>query len=374
MLLRPDPAGAEKRALQLGRRGEEPLRQLVTTLNDVFWIYEPHCARFFYVSPAYERDWARSADALYADLREWFAPVHADDRPLLEAAFDRLASGEGYAMEYRETTRSGSLRWISERAIRGVEVCGQPLRFAGVSHDITARKSAKHTLLRSNRRKDEFLSVLSHELRRPLQPLRTAAALLALQRRDVPEIEASVSVIQRQVEHMGRLIEDLAEGSEFVATLPSVCAPAARAAVAPLAAAPRRRKRVLLVDDNRDAAQSLQALLEMDGHTVAVAFTGQAALERAAQVRPQIVILDVNLSDISGYDIARRLREDTNLADSLLVAITGPERGRERHASLQAGFDHHFVKPASPVILLDLARMHVTSAAGAAVFTGRNAP
>jgi PAS domain S-box-containing protein len=518
MLLQPDPAAAEDRALQIGRRGEEPLRQLANTLDDVFWIYEPHCARFFYVSPAYERDWARSADALYADASEWFAPVHDDDRPLLRAAFDRLAFGEGYAIEYREVTRSGSHRWISERAIRGADVCGQPLRFAGVSHDITARKNVDSALLRTHRRKDEFLSVLSHELRSPLQPLRTAAALLALQRSNVPEIEKAVAVIERQVEHMSRLIEDLldvsrishgkiglrsdvvpigdaieaaieanraliqanrlelqvnapaspvcvlgdpvrltqvfsnllhnaakfssvggrievtvraaererqvivsmrdqgigiarelidsvfdlfmqdpqalvrghgglgiglsvvrnlvelhggqvsvhsdgvAKGSEFVVALPSVRAPAAHSAVAPVAATPHRSKRVLLVDDDRDTAESLQALLEMDGHTVAVAFTGQAALEQAARVRPEIVILDVSLPDISGYDIARRLRADSSLPPSLLVAVTGTKRGQELHASLQAGFDHHFVKPASPAILLHLVGMNLSSA------------
>jgi PAS domain S-box-containing protein len=216
MLLRPDPATAENRSLQRRRRSEEPWQQLANTLNDVFWIYEPHCARFFYVSPAYERDWMRSTDALYADACEWFAPVHDDDRPLLQAAFERLAFGEGYAIEYREVTRSGSQRWISERAIRGAEVCGQPLRFAGVSHDITARKNADCALFRTNRCKDELLSVLSHER---------------------------------------------------------------------VAAGPHRSKRVLLVDHNRDTAESLQALLEMEGHTVAVAFTGQAALEQAAQLR-----------------------------------------------------------------------------------------
>lgn len=519
--LSPEPA-AQNRSLWIGGRGEEPLRQLANTLDDVFWIYEPHCERFFYVSPAYERDWTRSAEALYADTREWFAPVHDDDRPTLQAAFARLAFGEGYAIEYRETTRSGSPRWISERAIHCAEVCGQPQRFAGVSHDITARKNAESALLRSSRRKDEFLSVLSHELRGPLQPLRTAATLLALKRRDVPGIEESVSVIERQVEHMGRLIDDLldascishgkvalrsqvvpigdamqaaieanrkliqangldlqvnappgpvwvlgdtvrltqvfsnllhnaakfsmaggrieltvraaereqevvvsvrdqgagiahelidsvfdlftqapqavarghgglgiglsvvrnlvelhggqvsvhsdglAKGSEFVVTLPSVRATAGRAAVAPAAATPRGSNRVLLVDDNRDSAESLQALLQMEGHTVAVAFTGQAALEQAARMRPEIVILDLGLPDISGYDVARRLREDTSLPATLLVAVTGSARGQERQASPPAGFDHHFVKPASPAILLDLVRMHVSSVTSAA--------
>ena len=194
---------------------EAAFRQLAHTLNDVFWIYEPHCARFSYVSPAYERDWMRNAEALYADASEWLAPVHEADRSLVQASFERLAAGEEYAIEYRATTPSGSVRWISETAVRGAEVSGQPLRFAGVSHDITARKDAEIALHRSNRRKDEFLAMLSHELRSPLQPIRSAAALLALQHRDTPQVDKAVAVIERQVEHMTRLIEDLLDVSRI---------------------------------------------------------------------------------------------------------------------------------------------------------------
>ena len=181
----------------------------------MFWIYEPHCARFSYVSPAYERDWMRNAEALYADASEWLAPVHEADRSLVHASFERLAAGEAYAIEYRAATPSGSVRWISETAVRGAEVSGQPLRFAGVSHDITARKDAEFALHRSNRRKDEFLAMLSHELRSPLQPIRSAAALLALQHRDTPQVDKAVAVIERQVEHMTRLIEDLLDVSRI---------------------------------------------------------------------------------------------------------------------------------------------------------------
>jgi len=201
--------------MQTRQHSEVAFRQLAHTLNDVFWIYEPHCARFSYVSPAYERDWMRNAEALYADAGEWRAPVHEADRSLVHASFERLAAGEGYAIEYRAATPSGSVRWISETAVRGAEVSGQPLRFAGVSHDITARKDAEFALHRSSRRKDEFLAMLSHELRSPLQPIRSAAALLALQHRDAPQVVKAVAVIERQVEHMTRLIEDLLDVSRI---------------------------------------------------------------------------------------------------------------------------------------------------------------
>lgn len=194
---------------------EAAFRQLAHALNDVFWIYEPHCARFSYVSPAYERDWMRNAEALYADAGEWLTPVHEADRSLVQASFERLAAGEEYAIEYRATTPSGSVRWISETAVRGAEVSGQRLHFAGVSHDITARKDMEFALHRSNRRKDEFLTILSHELRGPLQPIRTAAALLALQQCDAPQVDKAVAVIERQVQHMTRLIDDLLDVSRI---------------------------------------------------------------------------------------------------------------------------------------------------------------
>jgi PAS domain S-box-containing protein len=194
---------------------EAAFRQLAHTLSDVFWIYEPHCARFSYVSPAYERDWMRNAEALYADASEWLAPVHEADRSLVQASFERLAAGEAYAIEYRATSPSGSVRWIYETAVRGADVAGQRLHFAGVSHDITARKNAEFALHRSNRRKDEFLTILSHELRNPLQPIRTAAALLALQQHNAPQVDKAIAVIARQVEHMSRLIEDVLDVSRI---------------------------------------------------------------------------------------------------------------------------------------------------------------
>ncbi|HEY3252986.1 MAG TPA: hypothetical protein VGJ91_03525, partial [Polyangiaceae bacterium] len=90
---------ARRLAAQAMAENDERLRQLAQSVNDVFWIYEPQSTRFLYVSPAYEREWMRSAEAVYADARQWLNPVHRDDRPLLQQAFDRLAGGNGYAIE-----------------------------------------------------------------------------------------------------------------------------------------------------------------------------------------------------------------------------------------------------------------------------------
>ena len=97
---------------------EIAFRELAHALNDVFWIYEPHCARFSYVSPAYERDWMRNAEALYADASEWLAPVHEADRSLVQASLERLAAGEEYAIEYRATFGASQHASSDERSRR----------------------------------------------------------------------------------------------------------------------------------------------------------------------------------------------------------------------------------------------------------------
>jgi PAS domain S-box-containing protein len=146
---------AQRLAVQAMTESEELFRQLAESVSDVLWIYEPQGARFLYVSPAYEREWMRSAKALYADPLEWLGPVHTDDRKCLQDAFAHLASGDSCATQYRVTTTSGEERWIEERAFPVASRSGQMLRIAGISQDITARKKADLELRRSERRKDE---------------------------------------------------------------------------------------------------------------------------------------------------------------------------------------------------------------------------
>jgi PAS domain S-box-containing protein len=201
---------AQRLALQEMTESEERFRQLVESMSDVFWIYEPQDTRFLYVSPAYEREWMRSAKALYADPHEWLSAVHSTDRQLLQDAFDHLASGDSYALEYRVTTTSGEERWIAERAFPVASQSGQMSRIAGVSQDVIARKKADLELFRADRRKGEFLAMLAHELRSPLEPIRSAAILLARQHVDGPVIEQkAISVIERHVDYLTRLVDDL---------------------------------------------------------------------------------------------------------------------------------------------------------------------
>lgn len=111
--------------------------------------------------------------------------------------------------------------------------------------------------------------------------------------------------------------------------------------------------RVLVVDDNADAAESLGMLLEVRGNEVRIAYDGLQALEAAGEFDPDIVLLDIGMPKMSGYEVARRLR--ANRGDSvLIVAITGWGQEEDRRRAREAGFDHHFTKPVDYEALLEL--------------------
>jgi signal transduction histidine kinase/CheY-like chemotaxis protein len=139
------------------------------------------------------------------------------------------------------------------------------------------------------------------------------------------------------------------KGSEFVVRLPVL--PNGTSAGSPPrqpAGASGGSWRVLVVDDNHDSADTLAALLRMAGHAVQVAYDGRAALEAARTTLPEAVLLDIGLPGMDGHEVARRLREQTGTRPILLVAISGYGQEEDRVRSLEAGFDHHLVKPVDP--------------------------
>jgi DNA-binding response OmpR family regulator len=118
-------------------------------------------------------------------------------------------------------------------------------------------------------------------------------------------------------------------------------------------AAPAASTRVLVVDDNEDAADSLATLLGVMGYEVRTAYDGPEAIVAADEFRPVVVLLDIGLPRLSGYDIARHVRERRG-EEVLLVAITGWGQEDDRRRAREAGFDHHFTKPADFDRLLEL--------------------
>ena len=115
-------------------------------------------------------------------------------------------------------------------------------------------------------------------------------------------------------------------------------------------------KRVLIADDNTDAAESLQLWLEMSGHEVHTASTGPDALQAAESLLPQVALLDLGMPGMSGLDVARRIREAPWGANIILVALTGWGQEEDRRRTKEAGFDHHLTKPVPPDEIEELIR------------------
>jgi CheY-like chemotaxis protein len=139
--------------------------------------------------------------------------------------------------------------------------------------------------------------------------------------------------------------EGLGTGSEFLVRLPlvGVAADEAEAPAAPRAAASRHR--VLVVDDNADAAATLRMVLELQGHEARAVFSGQAALDTLAEFDAEIVLLDLGMPGMDGFEVAKRIRALPAGRDVLLVALTGWGQDEDRRRTAEAGFDEHLTKP-----------------------------
>jgi PAS domain S-box-containing protein len=490
------------------RESEERFRQMAENIDDVFWMLDPSTDQLLYVSPAYRRLWGDAAPAPVPGSGHWAGHIHAEDEAAVETAYRALAGGTPYEIEYRIVRPDGDTRWVAERAFTVRDTRDRIYRLAGIVNDISERKANEMMLRDADRRKDEFLAMLAHELRNPLAPIRNAIELLDPSRAPAPQdFETMRAVIGRQVRHLSRLVDDLLDvaritqgkitlrqenvslaaaieaaietvapaldkkahtlktempddslyvigdgvriaqvlgnilsnavkytpqggeilidvresdevvqiavrdngvgmsaetipvifelfvqsqnslersegglgiglplartlvelhggqleafsggpghGSEFIVSLPlaravQIAEPAPAAAAAVVAPRdPGPALRLLLVDDSVDAATLLAMVLEADGYDVRVAHEGKQALEVAAQFEPEIVLLDLGLPGMDGFQLAREMRKLAHTANALLVAVTGYGQAADRLRSQEAGFDHHLVKPVS---------------------------
>jgi signal transduction histidine kinase/DNA-binding response OmpR family regulator len=186
-----------------------------------------------------------------------------------------------------------------------------------------------------------------------------------------------LTLVRRLVElHQGQVeahSDGPGQGSEFVVRLPLRREEGTRLlqdtgempSLAHAAAVPRApSRRVLVVDDNRDAAESLALLLSVAGHQTRVCHDGPSAVAAAAEFRPEAVLLDIGLPGMDGYEVARRLRAEPAMPRALLIALTGYGQLEDQRRAHEAGFDHHLVKPAD---LDALAALLASPAAAVAV-------
>ncbi len=161
-----------------------------------------------------------------------------------------------------------------------------------------------------------------------------------------------LTLVKRLVEMHGGRVEAHSEGpgkgSEFVMRLPAAEAPLPRPELGPTTGGSAAGRRILVVDDNADSADSLAELLQFWGHEVRTAHSGAEALDAARDFRPDAVLLDLGMPDMNGYEAARLLRDRAGLNGTAFIALTGYGQDAERRRSAEAGFQAHLVKPVDP--------------------------
>lgn len=493
----------QEQTRQALRESEQRWRTMAEALPNLVWTDLPDG----------QCDWLSGQWGKYTGIPEqellglrWLERViHPDDRePTLACWMAACADEADYDLEYRIRRYDGQYRWFKTRGVPVRDDSGRIVYWFGTCTDIEDRKRAEARLQEADRRKDEFLATLAHELRNPLAPIRNALSILRMPGVDAGTVGQSLEMMERQVHHLVRLVDDLLDvsrvmrgkitlhserlelaramahavetvqpliadqGHELAVIMPdpsltveadpvrlaqiigNLLANAARytdrggrieldarregahavirvrdtgIGIAPEALprifdlfvqadhaptrsqaglgigltlvrnlvelhggtvearsdgpgrgaefavrlpvetgersgqatsrtkrthrreASRASQRILVVDDNQDAADSLAILLRMKGHEVEVAHDGPSALEAAATFRPRLVLLDLGMSGMDGFEVARRLRGQPGADGVRLAALTGWGQQEDRRRTLEAGFDHHLVKP-----------------------------
>jgi CheY-like chemotaxis protein/anti-sigma regulatory factor (Ser/Thr protein kinase) len=188
-----------------------------------------------------------------------------------------------------------------------------------------------------------------------------------------------LTLVRSLVEMHGGSVEAQSEGpgrgSEFVVRLPVLDRRSSSAEFAPKPVGPdpvpavaalearipepesgTLMRRILVVDDNASAAESMAMILKVEGYDVRIAYDGGSALEAVRNFRPEVILMDITLPGIDGHEVARRLRDDPELASGieLLIALTGHAGADARRRSREAGFHHHLIKPVDPDSVLAL--------------------
>jgi PAS domain S-box-containing protein len=275
----------------------------------------------------------------------------------------------------------GSMQWMVERGhTLSVEHAHEPLTVVGDETRITQivqnllHNAAKYTphggkiLLGARRESAEVaISVKDNGVGMDAELLESAFNLFKQGQQPLHRphggLGVGLTLVHRLVRMHGGTVQALSaganQGSEFIVRLPAADAAASTAASA-VQTEPSRAlatpRRVLVIDDNNDAANALRLLLENDGHEVRVAHDGVSGLELAREYRPDYLLLDIGLPRLSGYDIAASVRSDPSLSGTTIVAITGYGQLHDRARTAAVGFDHHLTKPVEFSALQELFR------------------
>jgi PAS domain S-box-containing protein len=217
---------------------------------------------------------------------------------------------------------------------------------------VTASREGEEAVVRV---RDSGIGVPPDVLERVFEPFVQSDGSLA---RTDGGLGVGLTLVRSLVEMHGGRVEaaspGLGQGSEFVLRFPAPLGSEAALPAEPAPAMIARGLRVLVVEDNIDAAESLATLLRLWNHDVNVVHDGCMALEAAREQQPEVVLLDIGLPGLDGYQVARRLRDEIGLDHALLVAMTGYGQPEDRRRSQEAGIQYHFVKPVEPLVLRNL--------------------
>ncbi len=495
-----------KRQEEALKSSELRWRTLTEALPNLVWtaLPEGHC------------DWVSSQWRKYTGVSEadllgtrWLETVHPDDQERTMACWLAACRDEGtYDLEFRIRRHDGELRWFKTRGVPVRDRDGKIVYWFGTCTDIEDVKRLEAALREADRRKNEFLATLAHELRNPLAPLRTGLQLLKLVKERSAE-EQTIAMLERQLAQMVRLIDDLLDisrinhnklelrkaliplssvienavetarplidarghtltvslpgspvmldadltrlaqvfwnllsnsakytdpgghidlsarlvdgeidlsvkddgigippdafpglfmlfaqvhrsreqtqgglgiglalvkglvemhgghvrarsagpgcGSEFIVRLPVAENHVIAQHQSPMSAdGVHQRLRVLVVDDNRDAAASLGMMLSIEGHDTRTAHDGLDAVELAEAFRPDVILLDLGLPKLNGFDTCKRIRQAPWGKSMFIIAVTGWGQEDDRQRCRDAGFDHHLLKPIDPAGITEL--------------------
>jgi two-component system CheB/CheR fusion protein len=497
-----DEVESRSRALETS---EKLYRAIGESINYGVWVCDAE-GRNIYASDSL----LRLVGMSLAEIVEfgWLKVLHPDDIDDTLAAWEEcVRTGSHWYREHRMLGVDGKYHAVLAQGVPIRDSSGRVQRWAGINLDISRLKNTERALLEADRRKDEFLATLAHELRNPLAPIRNAVLILESDAASSSQRKWGRDVIARQVHRMSLLLDDLldisritrgqfelkkdyvdlkrlisvavetarplidskqhellvtlpneaitleadplrlsqvianlltnaakytdprgvielqarienaelvmtvrdngigiseeviprlftmfsqvnsavdraegglgiglalvkglvnlhggrvearsaglGQGSEFVVHLPhKVLAPAglvsAEAHAVGDVSTSASSVRVLVVDDNRDAAESLAMVLSFAGYGVSLAFNGPDALAVGARTRPRAAIIDIGMPGMSGYEVARRIRLEAWGRNALLIALTGWGQDDDKQAARAAGFDHHLTKPTDP--------------------------
>ena len=499
------------------REAEEKFHTLADNIPQLAWIADAGTDGQIHW---FNKNWLDYAGATLEQMQGhgWHAVNHPDHA---ERVINKFAHHVREGLDWEDTFplrgKDGQFRWFLSRMKVNRNESGEVVRIFGTNTDVSEQLQMADDLRRltaelseADRRKDEFLATLAHELRNPLAPVRNAVQLLHLKGPDIPELQWARDVIDRQMQGMTRLIDDLMDvsrissnklelrkervelvkvvqgavetsrpmieqqghelsvslpagpiildadltrlaqvflnllnnsakytepggritlaakrqgsdvvitvtdtgigipadklprifemfsqvegslsrsqgglgiglclvkrlvemhggsveahseglgkGSEFVVRLPIVTERRNPLAPRPATVEPASTSalRILVVDDNRDAASSIGMLLKIMGNSVRTAHDGEEAVTAAGEFRPQVVLLDIGLPKMNGYDVARCIRREPWGKNIVLIAVTGWGQDEDKRKSEEAGFDRHMIKPVDPQTLMKM--------------------